>query len=158
FHMWAPDVYEGAPTPVTAFLSVVSKIAGFALAIRLFSVLMDDLQGWFIVLAAMSVLSMVIGNVVALTQTNIKRLLAYSTVAHVGYLLRGLVVLTPMGLASLLYYLVAYLFMNLGAFAVVIHFGNLTGRDDIAAYAGLVRTRPTLALIFSIMLLSLAGI
>ncbi len=158
FHMWAPDVYEGAPTPVTAFLSVVSKIAGFALAIRFFTALMGELQGWFLLLAVMAVLSMVIGNVVALTQTNIKRLLAYSTVAHAGYLMMGLVVLTPMGLASLLYYLVAYLFMNMGAFAVVIHFGNLTGRDDIASYAGLVRARPTLALIFSIMLLSLAGI
>lgn len=158
FHMWTPDVYEGAPTPVTAYLSVVSKIAGFALAIRLFTALMGGLEGWFTLIAVLSVLSMVIGNVVALTQKNIKRLLAYSTVAHVGYLLMGLVVLTPLGLASLVYYLVAYLFMNLGAFAVVVHFGNLTGRDDIASYAGLVRARPTLALIFSVMLLSLAGI
>jgi NAD(P)H-quinone oxidoreductase subunit 2 len=159
FHMWAPDVYEGAPTPVVAFLSVISKIAGFALALRLFTTLFLAIPGaWFGLLAVLSVLSMILGNVVALTQRNIKRLLAYSTVAHVGYLLLGLVVLTPEGMSSLLYYLATYLFMNLGAFAVVTCFENATGRDDIAAYAGLVRKRPLLALTFTVMLLSLAGI
>jgi NAD(P)H-quinone oxidoreductase subunit 2 len=159
FHMWAPDVYEGAPTPVVAFLSVISKIAGFALALRLFTTLFLAIPGaWFGLLAVLSVLSMILGNVVALTQRNIKRLLAYSTVAHVGYLLLGLVILTPEGMSSLLYYLATYLFMNLGAFAVVTYFENTTGRDDIAAYAGLVRKRPLLALTFTVMLLSLAGI
>lgn len=158
FHMWAPDVYQGAPTPVTAFLSVVSKIAGFAVVMRVLYVVMAPIEGWFIVLATVSVASMVIGNVVALTQRNIKRLLAYSTVAHAGYLTLGLAVLSDEGLASLLYYLIAYLFMNIGAFAAVIHFDNLTGRNDIESYAGLVRKRPMLTLIFSVMLLSLAGI
>jgi NAD(P)H-quinone oxidoreductase subunit 2 len=159
FHMWAPDVYEGAPTPVVAFLSVVSKIAGFALAVRLFAAgLPGVMTGWSALLSVLAVLSMTIGNVVALTQTNIKRLLAYSTVAHAGYLLLGLVVLTPDGLGSLLYYLVAYLFMNLGAFALVTRFEDITSHTDISAYAGLVRKRPLMALIFSVMLLSLAGI
>jgi NAD(P)H-quinone oxidoreductase subunit 2 len=158
FHMWAPDVYEGAPTPVVAFLSVVSKIAGFSLAVRLFADVLGPMTGWAGILSVLSVLSMLVGNVVALTQRNIKRLLAYSTVAHVGYLLLGLVVLTADGLSSLLYYLVTYLFMNLGAFAVVTHVENVTGRTDIAAYAGLVRKSPFLALAFSVMLLSLAGI
>lgn len=159
FHMWAPDVYEGAPAPVVAFLSVISKIAAFALALRLFTTIFGTFpNGMFGLLAVLSVLSMVIGNVVAITQRNIKRLLAYSTVAHVGYLLLGLVILTPLGMSSLLYYLMTYLFMNLGAFAVVTYFENMTGREDIIAYAGLVRKRPLLTLIFTIMLLSLAGI
>ena len=158
FHMWAPDTYEGAPTPVVAFLSVVSKIAGFSLAIRLFTLFFSALTGWAGLLSVLSVLSMVLGNVVALSQKNIKRLLAYSTVAHGGYLLLGLVALTPTSLASVLYYLMTYLFMNLGAFAVITHFENLTGQTDIAAYAGLVRKRPGLVFMFSIMLLSLAGI
>jgi NAD(P)H-quinone oxidoreductase subunit 2 len=157
FHMWTPDVYEGAPVPVTAFLSVVSKIAGFAVAIRLISTVLFPIQGWFEVLAVMAVLSMVIGNVVALTQRNIKRLLAYSTISHVGYVFLGLMIMNTAGIASMLFYLVTYLFMNLGAFAIITHFGNLTGREDILAYAGLVRKRPFLALVFSIFLLSLAG-
>lgn len=159
FHMWAPDIYEGAPTPVVAFLSVVSKIAAFTFAIRLFSTVFETLPGWTGLIAVLAVLSMVIGNVVALAQKNIKRLLAYSTVAHVGYLLLGLIVLTPDGLSSLVYYLMTYLFMNLGAFAVVTHFENITGgRTDTVAYAGLVRKRPLLSLVLSVMLLSLAGI
>lgn len=159
FHMWAPDVYEGAPTPVIAFLSVVSKIAGFSLAIRLFAAgLPTSMPAWAGLFSVLAVLSMVIGNVVALTQSNIKRLLAYSTVAHVGYLFLGLVVLTPDGLGSLLYYLIAYLFMNLGAFAVVTRFEDVTGHTDIASYSGLVRKKPALALLLSIMFLSLAGI
>ena len=181
FHMWTPDVYEGAPTPVTAFLSVVSKIAGFSVVIRFLSTFagITTFSVWFNVLVVLSLLSMVIGNVVALTQTNVKRLLAYSTIAHAGYLLLGLALIgntqlssvhigpegytqltvAQAGLSSLVYYLVAYLFMNVGAFAAVIYFGNLTnGSEDIADYAGLVQKRPALTLIFSMMLLSLAGI
>lgn len=158
FHMWAPDTYEGAPTPVVAFLSVVSKIAAFTFAIRLFTMVFADMSQWANLIAVLSVLSMVVGNVVALAQKNIKRLLAYSTVAHVGYLLLGLIVMTDAGLSSILYYLISYLFMNLGAFAVVTHFENETGRTDIAAYAGLVRKRKGLVFILSVMLLSLAGI
>lgn len=158
FHMWAPDAYEGAPTPVVAFLSVVSKIAAFTFAIRFFYLLLGPIAGWMALLSVLSVVSMVLGNVVALTQRNIKRLLAYSTVAHVGYLLLGLVVLTQDGLASLFYYLITYLFMNIGAFAVVMHFENKTGSVAIADYAGLVRKNPWLTAVFSVMLLSLAGI
>jgi NAD(P)H-quinone oxidoreductase subunit 2 len=158
FHMWAPDTYQGAPTPVVAFLSVVSKIAAFAFAIRLFSSVFAHLPSLSGLMIVLSVLSMVIGNVVALAQKDIKRLLAYSTVAHVGYLLLGFVVMSPAGLSSIIYYLITYLFMNLGAFAVVTHFENETGRVDIAAYAGLVRKRPGITFILSIMLLSLAGI
>ncbi|MGE0200849.1 MAG: NADH-quinone oxidoreductase subunit N [Candidatus Melainabacteria bacterium] len=158
FHMWTPDVYHGAPTPMTAFLSVVSKMAGFAVVIRFLYLLMPDLAGWGSVLSALAVLSMVIGNVVALGQTNIKRLLAYSTIAHVGYMLLGLVVLTPAGIASLLYYLIAYFFMNLGTFALVIHISNRTGSDEIASYAGLVQRKPTVVLALTLFLLSLAGI
>jgi NAD(P)H-quinone oxidoreductase subunit 2 len=158
FHMWAPDAYEGAPTPVVAFLSIVSKIAAFSFAIRFFYLLLGAMAGWMGLIAVLSVVSMVLGNVVALTQRNIKRLLAYSTVAHVGYLLLGLVVLTQDGLASLFYYLMAYLFMNLGAFAVVTYFENQTGSVAIADYAGLIRKRPWFTLVLSIMFLSLAGI
>lgn len=157
FHMWAPDVYEGAPTPVTAFLSVVSKTAGFAVAIRFLTMVMGSLSPWTMVLAWASVASMTIGNFVAVTQKNIKRLLAYSTIAHAGYMLLGLVVMNYNGIASIVYYLLAYLLMNLGAFAIIVYFSQKTGRDDIAAYAGLVRKRPTLALIFTIFLMSLAG-
>lgn len=157
FHMWAPDVYEGAPTPVTAFLSVVSKIAGFAVTVRLLYGVLAPLETWFAALAIISVLSMTVGNVVALCQRNIKRLLAYSTIAHAGYILLGLVSFTEFGTASLMYYLLTYLFMNLGAFAVVIHFSNVTGSDEIASYAGLVKRRPGLTLAFSFFLLSLAG-
>lgn len=158
FHMWAPDTYEGAPTPVVAFLSVVSKIAAFSLAIRLFSITFGAQEGWTGLISVLAVVSMILGNVVALTQHNIKRLLAYSTVAHVGYLLLGLVVMTESGLGSLVYYLITYLFMNLGAFAVVTHFEDLTGSSEISSYAGLVRKKPFLVFMLSIMLLSLAGI
>jgi len=158
FHMWAPDTYEGSPTPLVAFLSVVSKTAGFAFAIRLFSQYFGALPGWTGILSTLAVASMILGNVAGLTQRNIKRLLAYSTVAHGGYLLLGLVVMTPSSLGSLVYYLMTYLFMNLGAFAVVTHFENMTGHTDIAAYAGLVRKKPRMVFLFSVMLLSLAGI
>jgi NAD(P)H-quinone oxidoreductase subunit 2 len=158
FHMWAPDTYEGAPTPVVAFLSVVSKIAGFALALRIFELAFSALPGWEVLMVTLSLLSMIVGNFVALTQKNLKRLLAYSTVAHVGYLLLAFVAMTESALGSMLFYLMTYLFMNLGAFAVVTHLENLTGQTDIHAYSGLVRKKPFLTLVLSVMLLSLAGI
>jgi len=159
FHMWAPDVYEGAPTPVVAFLSVVSKIAAFSLALRLFSSgIAGVMTGWAPLISVMAVVSMVVGNTAALKQTNIKRLLAYSTVAHVGYILLGLIPLTTGSLGSVLYYLMAYLFMNLGAFAVVTHVENMTGSSQITSYAGLGRRHPFLAFTLTIMLLSLSGI
>lgn len=158
FHMWTPDVYDGAPTPVTAFLSVVSKIAGFAVVIRFIYVLMGDISIWFGLIAAIASLSMVIGNVGALVQTSMKRMLAYSTIGHAGYMLVGLTVLTPQSLGSLVYYLIAYLFMNIGAFAAIIQFSNQTGRDDIAAFSGLVQKRFYYTVVLSVMMLSLGGI
>ncbi len=158
FHMWAPDVYEGAPTPVSAFLSVVSKTAAFAVTIRLLMVIFPGFPAWAELWTILAVLSMTIGNFVALKQRNVKRLLAYSTVAHAGYMLTGLVVGSSAGVGSIVYYLMTYLFMNLGAFACVIYFGILTGSDDIESYRGMVQKRPGLVLAFSIFLLSLAGI
>lgn len=158
FHMWAPDVYEGAPTPVSAFLSVVSKTAAFAITIRLLLVVFADFANWEAFWTILAVLSMTIGNFVALRQKDAKRLLAYSTVAHAGYMLLGLVVGSTLGIGSLVYYLIAYLFMNIGAFASVIYFSTLTRTTDIEAFSGLVQKRPGLALGFSICLLSLTGI
>jgi NAD(P)H-quinone oxidoreductase subunit 2 len=144
FHMWTPDVYEGAPTPVTAFLSVVSKMAGFAVVLRLCYGCLNFPEWWVPTAVGFSVLSMVIGNVVALWQTNIKRLLAYSTIAHAGYMLIGLTILSPDSATTLLFYLMAYMVMNLGAFAVVVYFNQLTGSDEIKAYSGLIQRCPSL--------------
>lgn len=164
FHMWTPDVYEGAPVPVTAFLSVVSKIAGFVAVMRFLTIVMPGLNAWVYLLAGVSILSMVIGNVAALVQNNIKRLLAYSTIAHAGYMILGLTVihmsdaLQTLGLSSVLFYLITYLFMNIGAFAVITHFHDMSGSDEISAYAGLIHKKPWMTFVFSILLLSLAGI
>ncbi|MBE9138393.1 NAD(P)H-quinone oxidoreductase subunit N [Nodosilinea sp. LEGE 07088] len=159
FHQWTPDVYEGSPTPVVAFLSVGSKTAGFALAIRLlvtaFPLVSDQ---WHFVFTALAILSMVLGNVVALAQTSMKRLLAYSSIGQAGFLMIGLVVGTDAGYASMLYYLLVYLFMNLGGFTCVILFSLRTGTDQISEYAGLYQKDPLLTLGLSICLLSLGGI
>ncbi|MDX2085107.1 MAG: NADH-quinone oxidoreductase subunit NuoN [Candidatus Melainabacteria bacterium] len=157
FHLWTPDVYEGAPYPVTAFLSVLSKLAGFAFALRILMVIVGP-EAWVSLLAAVSILSMLLGNTVAIFQNNVKRLLAYSTIAHAGYILLGLLVLTPESVGSLVYYLATYLLMNLGAFASVGYFYHLTGSDKVSDFAGLVKKRPILTFVFSIFLLSLAGI
>lgn len=157
FHMWTPDVYEGAPTPVTAFLSVVSKLAGFAVVMRLCYGCLTFPEWWVPTAVGFAVLSMVIGNVVALWQTNIKRLLAYSTIAHAGYMLVAMTALRMDSGTSLLFYLMAYMAMNLGAFAVVIYFNQLTGSDEIKAYSGLIQKRPLIALVMSFFMLSLAG-
>lgn len=159
FHQWTPDVYEGSPTPVVAFLSVGSKTAGFALAIRLlvtaFPLLTDQ---WQFVLTTLAVLSMILGNVVALAQTSMKRLLAYSSIGQAGFVMIGLVVGTEDGYASMVFYLMAYLFMNLGAFIGVILFSLRTGTDQISEYGGLYQKDPLLTLSLSICLLSLGGI
>jgi NAD(P)H-quinone oxidoreductase subunit 2 len=159
FHQWTPDVYEGSPTPVVAFLSVGSKTAGFALAIRLlvttFPLLSDQ---WQFVLTTLAVLSMILGNVVALAQTSMKRLLAYSSIGQAGFVMIGLVVGTADGYASMVFYLMAYLFMNLGAFIGVILFSLRTGTDQISEYGGLYQKDPLLTLALSICLLSLGGI
>lgn len=159
FHQWTPDVYEGSPTPVVAFLSVGSKAAGFALAIRLlvnaFPLVSEQ---WRFVLTALAVLSMVLGNVVALAQTSMKRMLAYSSIAQAGFVMIGLVVGTEAGYASMVFYLLVYLFMNLGGFACIILFSLRTGTDEITEYSGLYQKDPLLTLCLSVCLLSLGGI
>ncbi|MEC4813907.1 MAG: NAD(P)H-quinone oxidoreductase subunit N [Scytonema sp. PMC 1069.18] len=159
FHQWTPDVYEGAPTPVIAFLSVGSKAAGFALAIRLlttaFPLVTDE---WKFVFSALAVLSMVLGNVVALAQTSMKRMLAYSSIGQAGFVMIGLVAGTDAGYASMVFYLLVYLFMNLCGFTCVILFSLRTGTDQIVEYSGLYQKDPLLTLGLSLSLLSLGGI
>jgi proton-translocating NADH-quinone oxidoreductase chain N len=163
FHQWAPDVYEGAPTPVTAFLSVGPKIAGFALIVRvMLTALPMDLANlamdWRTLMMAIAALTMTVGNLVALWQQNIKRMLAYSSIAQAGYVLIGVVAASPRGVTAVLLYLAAYALTNLGAFAAVIAFSNQTGSDDIDDYAGLSKRAPGLALVLIVCLLSLGGI
>lgn len=159
FHMWAPDVYEGAPTPVTAFLTVGPKALGFAVLLRLLHTSFLHLQSeWGAVLTALSILTMTIGNVVAISQTNIKRLLGYSSIAQAGYILMGLAVSNEIGVQGVLVYLIAYAFTNLGAFLCVIMAGNHFGTDEIDSYAGLSEKSPFLSFALTVFLLSLAGI
>ncbi len=158
FHLWTPDAYEGAPIAVTAFLSVGPKAAGLALLLRIVECLQPVWPLLAPILLALTVATMTLGNLVALVQTNVKRLLAYSTIGQVGYLLIGLVVGTPGGRAALLVYLIAYLFMNVGVFAVAAAVVNATGRESLEAFRGLSRRAPALALFGTIFLLSLAGI
>ena len=159
FHQWTPDVYEGSPTPVVAFLSVGSKAAGFAMAIRLMTTAFPVVtEQWHFVFTALAILSLVLGNVVALTQTSMKRLLAYSSIAQAGFVMIGLIAGTEAGYASMIFYLLVYLFMNLGGFACVILFTLRTGTDQISEYAGLYQKDPLLTLGLSISLLSLGGI
>jgi NAD(P)H-quinone oxidoreductase subunit 2 len=159
FHQWTPDVYEGSPIPVVAFLSVGSKAAGFALAIRFMNEAFSGLGlQWHTLFAGLAILSMILGNVVAIAQTSLKRMLAYSSIAQAGYLMIGLAISTSDGYTSLIFYAVTYLFMNLGAFTGATLFALKTGSDEIAAYSGLWRKDPYLAVAMSVFLLSLAGI
>ncbi len=159
FHMWAPDAYEGASTPVASFLSLGPKLAGFAVMVRVLLLgFSPEVSLWPVLLGLLAVLTMTVGNVVALVQTNVKRMLAYSSIAHAGTMVIGLAVATPFGLAALLYYLLAYLLMNAGAFAGVIAVGNASGREDLGAFAGLSRRDPALAFLITLCFLSLAGI
>jgi NADH-quinone oxidoreductase subunit N len=158
FHFWAPDVYEGAPTPVAGFLSTASKAAGFAVLVRLFFVAFPDLSAsWTLALAILSAVTMTVGNLLALPQTNIKRLVAYSSVAHAGYTLIGVVALTQLGAASVVFYLAAYIATNLLAFGIVMAFARVTGLEDLKDYAGMSRRNPALALLMLAAFLSLAG-
>jgi NADH-quinone oxidoreductase subunit N len=158
FHFWTPDVYEGAPTPITAFISTASKAAGFAVLLRVMLAVFPNVEDqWAAVLAAMAVATMTLGNLLAIAQKNIKRLLAYSSIAHAGYALIGLVALSAFGAASMVFYLLAYVVTNLTAFAIVILFSRSTGSDEIADYAGLSRRNPWLALALMVAMLSLAG-
>ena len=159
FHQWTPDVYEGSPTPVVAFLSVGSKAAGFALAIRLLVTVFPLIsEQWHFVFTALAVLSMVLGNVVALAQSSMKRMLAYSSIGQAGFVMIGLIVGTNAGYASMVFYLLVYLFSNLGGFACVILFSLRANTDQIEEYSGLYQKDPLLTLCLSICLLSLGGI
>ncbi len=161
FHQWAPDAYEGAPTPIAAFLSVGPKAAGFAVLIRVFLTALPTYQiDWVAILAGISLVSMTYGNLVAIQQTNIKRMLAYSSIAQVGYILLGVVAAGPetVGITGVLLFILAYLFTNLGAFVAVVAFSHVTGSDEIADYAGLIRRAPFLATSLVVFFMSLAGI
>ncbi|MDE0317342.1 MAG: NADH-quinone oxidoreductase subunit N [Candidatus Poribacteria bacterium] len=170
FHMWSPDVYEGAPIPITAFLSVASKAAGFALFLRFFfsgfgnSEVMQSID-LGLLLAIVSALTMTIGNLAALPQRNVKRLLAYSSIAHGGYILMGAVLLTngdaaivDKGIGAIIFYLIVYFFMNLGAFYVVVLIANEAGTEMIEGYRGLSSRAPLVAGAMAIFLASLIGI
>jgi NADH-quinone oxidoreductase subunit N len=165
FHQWAPDAYEGAPTPVTAFLSIGPKAAGFAILLRvLLTGVLVYQEGWVALLATISIITMTLGNVIALTESNVKRMLAYSSIAQAGYMLIGVVGMSldhnnPFaGLSGVLIYLFAYLFTNIGAFLVVIGIENQTGAVDISQYNGMIRRAPFLAAMLVFFFLSLAGI
>jgi NADH-quinone oxidoreductase subunit N len=161
FHFWAPDVYEGAPTPVAGLLSTASKAAGFAVLVRfllaMFSPNPELISTWTALLAALSVVTMTLGNLVSLAQKNIKRLLAYSSIAHAGYILIGVVALNDLALPSVLFYLGAYLLTNLAAFGAVTVVSKAVGSDEIKAYAGLSRRSPLLGIILLVAFLSLSG-
>ncbi len=160
FHMWTPDVYEGAPTSITAFMSVGPKAAGFAAFLRVFLYAFSSLQAdWVWILWVLAVLTMTLGNVVAIAQKNIKRMLAYSSIAHAGYILVAMVAADELGTASVLYYILAYAFMNLGAFGVIILYGK-RGEENInlSDYSGLASKYPLLAAAMALFMFSLAGI
>ncbi len=168
FHYWCPDVYEGAPTPVSAIFSVGPKAAGFALMIRFFyttfaagtdagAQLVQDIN-WPLLVAVMSVATMTYGNLVALRQTNVKRMLAYSSIAHVGYLLMGFVLLTSAGLASILFYLLVYTLMNLGAFFYVVAINNHLKSEELSDYVGVGFRAPWAGAMMIVFLASLTGV
>ena len=173
FHFWTPDVYEGAPITITAFLSVSSKAAGFAMLIRFFKIAFIDVTAqpiaagmweifrgfnWTDIIAVLSVLTMTVGNLVAIWQSNMKRMLAYSSIAHAGYILMGFVTLTNQGISAMLVYFVAYLLMNLGAFYVVILVANKFHTENIDGYNGLGYRSPYAAFAMTVFLFSLTGI
>lgn len=162
YHFWAPDVYEGAPTPFTGFLSTASKAAGFAVFLRVFLAgalgPAQPSSEWWAMLVAMCIITMVLGNFVAIFQNNIKRLLAYSSIAQAGYALIGLVTLTQDGSGATLFYLLMYIFTNIAAFGVIIIVSNVTKSDDLKDLSGLNRRSPFLALVMLFAVLSLAGI
>ena len=163
FHFWCPDVYEGAPTPVTAFLSVAPKAAGFALLARFFYLGLSEYDGtsgtvigiaWPQLLAVISACTMTLGNLTAIWQRNLKRLLAYSSIAHAGYMMMGIVMLSASGLKAVMFYTAAYLFMNLGAFLVVLVLAVRIGSEEIQDYNGLGWRSPWVALAMTAFLFS----
>ncbi|MBN1430977.1 MAG: NADH-quinone oxidoreductase subunit N [Anaerolineae bacterium] len=161
FHFWTPDVYQGAPTPVTAFISTASKAASFVLLVRVFGAVWPEAAApfWMSMLAAMATITMTLGNLLALIQRDIKRMLAYSSVAQAGYTLMGVVALqSDWGIASVAFYMFMYVLTNITAFTVVIIVSNATGSDAIKDFAGLSRRSPNLALAMVLALLSLSGV
>jgi NADH-quinone oxidoreductase subunit N len=163
FHYWTPDAYQGSPTPVTGYLSVGPKVGAFALIIRLFAEALHPLSNdWLGVVIVLAALTMTLGNLVALTQDNVKRMLAYSSIAHTGYMLVGLAAYAAgitRGMEGLLYYGAAYAFMNLGAFAVIAALQRRLGvTSNLSTFAGLARREPVLAVLMTLFLLSLTGI
>jgi NADH-quinone oxidoreductase subunit N len=159
FHMWTPDVYDGAPTPVTGFMAAVAKAGAFAAMLRvLFSSLGVISADWKPIIYALAVLSLVLGSVVALRQRDVKRMLAYSSINHAGFILLGVESALPRGVSASLYYLVAYMFMTIGSFAIVTVLGRKgDGDHDLTRYRGLAQRQPLLALSFAILLLAQAG-
>jgi NADH-quinone oxidoreductase subunit N len=160
FHMWTPDVYQGAPTAVTAYMSAGTKVAAFGALIRVFNVAFQPLSlDWTPILWGLAAITVVVGSVLAIAQTDIKRMLAYSSIAHAGFILIGLTAANQDGIQSGLFYLVAYAVMILGAFGVVM-LVSIRGEDrtSLASYAGLARRSPLLAGLMALFLLSLAGI
>nr|YP_009688796.1 NADH-plastoquinone oxidoreductase subunit 2 [Sparganium stoloniferum]YP_009688811.1 NADH-plastoquinone oxidoreductase subunit 2 [Sparganium stoloniferum]YP_010191218.1 NADH-plastoquinone oxidoreductase subunit 2 [Sparganium eurycarpum]YP_010191236.1 NADH-plastoquinone oxidoreductase subunit 2 [Sparganium eurycarpum]YP_010191306.1 NADH-plastoquinone oxidoreductase subunit 2 [Sparganium natans]YP_010191324.1 NADH-plastoquinone oxidoreductase subunit 2 [Sparganium natans]YP_010209054.1 NADH-p len=160
FHQWTPDVYEGSPTPVVAFLSVTSKVAASASATRLFDIpFYFSSNEWHLLLEILAILSMILGNLIAITQTSMKRMLAYSSIGQIGYVIIGIIVGDSNdGYASMITYMLFYISMNLGTFARIVLFGLRTGTDNIRDYAGLYTKDPFLALSLALCLLSLGGL
>ncbi|MBI4358757.1 MAG: NADH-quinone oxidoreductase subunit N [Candidatus Omnitrophica bacterium] len=159
FHMWAPDVYQGAPTPVAGFLTVAPKALGFAVLARVFlSAFPNLVPKWTLLLQLLAVVTMTVGNIIAISQTDVKRLLAYSSIAQAGYILVGFVLPNELGLQAVLIYIVAYLFTNLGAFFTVVAIERNLGSNQLEMYNGLAIRSPLLALALTLFLLSLTGI
>lgn len=168
FHLWAPDAYEGAPTPVTAYIATGSKVASFFVLLKVLFIGFAGLEGsafwghfasgWTMLLAVTGALSMVLGNCAAIVQRNVKRLLAYSSIAHAGYIFIGLVAATKMGATAVLFYIIVYSLTNLGAFGVVAALSSRAGGDDLQDFNGMAKRAPLLSLFMLIFLLSLAGI
>ncbi len=160
FHMWTPDVYQGSPTPVTGFMAAAAKAAGFAGLLRVFVSTFDTLKlDWQPIIAVLAVATLLVGSVLAVVQTDIKRMLAYSSISHAGYVLVGLQAASKRGIAGALFYLLAYTFMVLGSFAIVTVVARRGDADhDLESYRGLARNRPALALAFTVLLMAQAGI
>nr|YP_010723967.1 NADH dehydrogenase subunit B [Neomarica candida]YP_010723983.1 NADH dehydrogenase subunit B [Neomarica candida]WDW31008.1 NADH dehydrogenase subunit B [Neomarica candida]WDW31024.1 NADH dehydrogenase subunit B [Neomarica candida] len=160
FHQWTPDVYEGSPTPVVAFLSVTSKVAASASATRIFDIpFYFSSNEWHLLLEILAILSMILGNLIAITQTSMKRMLAYSSIGQIGYVIIGIIVGDSNdGYASMITYMLFYISMNLGTFACIVSFGLRTGTDNIRDYAGLYTKDPFLAFSLALCLLSLGGL
>src|SRR5690625_1509293 len=159
FHMWAPDVYDGAPAPVAAFLITASEAAAFAAALRVFMVGMPSLAGdWKLVFIVLAIITMTFGNISAIVQTSIRRMLAYSAVAQAGYIVLGLAIATPTAVSAMLYYIIAYALMTMGAFSIVVLMARYYDTEDISDFRGFGQRAPLVAAAFVVFMLGLIGI